>query len=290
MGRCDGKIALVGGKLGKMRKGKFKMGLGGLIAKDLVDEGCKAVFIVDLDYEVTDACAKELGSDAIKPKDVDLLKERTFETEEYTNERGQKKTKVIWKDNPALDLVKDIVGEYGTLDILVTNFDEYKKNKITKQTDEEYEEMRDKNLVPVFHLLAAVRDQFSAQNKTKGTFAKVVMLTNMVGKAGMSMGALYAAMKAGIVSLTKTMAKEFGRFANCNAVAMAPLSTRKMQGPKDRFKKQYPSPIVASDHSKMDIMPKHIVPLVTFLASDGAEAINGQIISVDGGLWLKLEQ
>jgi 3-oxoacyl-[acyl-carrier protein] reductase len=156
-------------------------------------------------------------------------------------------------------------------------------------TEESYTKMRELNVMPVFHLLAAVREQFSAQTKTTGTFAKVVILTNMVGKAGLNMAAVYSSFKASMIGLTKNTAREFGRFANVNAVAMAPLGAKDMQGPKERTKKVY-ALITSTAMGNLSIMPEHITPLVGFLCSDGAAAITGQTISVDGGLWLKLEQ
>ncbi|MHA1338400.1 MAG: SDR family NAD(P)-dependent oxidoreductase [Promethearchaeota archaeon] len=289
MGKLDGKVALVGGNLGKIKKDKFIMGLGGYIAKDLAEAGAN-VLIVDLDPKVTEECAKALGNEKIKPKQCDLLKDRTFETKKYVNERGEEKTQVVWTDNPALDLVKDIVEEFGHLDILVTNFDYFEKGKLEKFNEEFWVTMRENNLTPIFHLLAAVREQFAAQRKQQGTFAKVVMMTNIAGKAGLSMATVYSALKASIVSLVKSMAKEFGRFANVNGVAIAPLSDKNLQGPKDRMKKQFIAGIVATERSKIELKPKHITPLVTLLCSDDADGINGQIINIDGGLWLKLEQ
>lgn len=288
MGRMDGKVALVGGNLGKVKDGAFDMGLGAYIAKDLANEGANVV-VVDLEPGVAVACAKALGSDKIKGKDCDLLADRTFETKKFTNERGEEKTEVIWTKNPAETLVKDIAAEFGHLDALITNFDSYEQFKLENFTDELWVKMRDENLVPVFHLLAAVRDQFAEQVKKGGPMCKVVMLTNMAGKAGFSMGTVYSGLKASIISGVKSMAKEFGRFANVNGIAMAPLSAKKMQGPKDRQKKQFIAGIVASEMSKIEIMPEHIVPMVTLLASDAANAISGQNISIDGGLWLKVE-
>ncbi len=286
MGKFDGKIALIGGNLGKLKKDKFKIGLGGVIAKQLQDEGAQ-VCLVDLDFAVTQACVSSLGGSA-KAYNCDLLKDRTYETEEYVDERGKTKTRVIWKDNPALTMVNQIVEEFGKLDILITNFDKFERVRLDASDNTLFDELRDKNITPTFHLLAAVREQFSTQTKTLGTYAKVVMLTCMVGKAGMSLGALYSGFKAAIIGLTKSMAREFGRFANVNAVAFGPLAEKKMQGPKEKTKGGFM--VTQTDMSKQPITFEKVAPLVCFLASDDAIAISGQIISVDGGLWLKLEQ
>ena len=110
----------------------------------------------------------------------------------------------------------------------------------------------------------------------------------MTGKSGMETAAVYSAFKGSMVGLTKSMCREFGRFANVNAVALGPLSVKNMQGPKDRVKGKFL--VTKSDMSNIEIKPKHITPLVTLLCSDEAAAISGQTISIDGGLWLKLEQ
>lgn len=286
MGRMDGKVALVAGNLGSMKKSEFIMGLGGFIAKDLANEGANVV-VLDLDANISEACVKALGSDKIKAKHCDILKNRTSETKTYETERGPK-TEVVWTDNPILELLEEIVKEYGELNAIVANFDYYGKGKIENVTEADYEKMKEQNIIPTFHLMAAAREPLAVQNKKTGKFAKIVLITNMVGKAGLGMSVLYSGFKAGIIGLNKTLAREFGRFANVNAVAIAPLSNKKLQGPSDRTKKQFF--ITSSDMAKMDIKPEHITPMVTFLCSDAAAGINGQSISIDGGLWLKLEQ
>jgi NAD(P)-dependent dehydrogenase (short-subunit alcohol dehydrogenase family) len=286
MGKYDGKIALVGGNLGKLKKDKLKEGLGYHIAKILVDGGAQ-VCLVDLDFAVTQACATALGGKA-KAYDCDLIKDRTYETEEYVDDRGRNKTRVLWKDNPALDMVNQIVGEFGKLDILITNFDKYERARLDSSDVALFDDLRDQNVTPVFHLLAAVREQFSTQTKTAGTYAKVVMITCMVGKSGITLGSLYAAFKGSIIGLTKSLAREFGRFANVNAVAYGPLAEKKMQGPKEKAKGGFMA--TQTDMASQPITFEKVAPLAAFLASDDAMAISGQTISVDGGLWLKLEQ
>jgi len=222
MGKFEGKIALVGGNLGTFKKEEFSIGLGGAIAKDLVAQGAQ-VFLVDLDFETTKACASMIGGKS-RAMNCDLLKDRTYDTTEIIEDSGKKVTNYLWKDHPALALVQEIVKECGKLDILITNFDTYEKARVDSSDDALYTKLRDENIMPVFHLLSAVREQFSLQTKTNGTFAKVVMITSFVGKAGLSVGTLYAAFKGSIVGLTKAMSREFGRFANVNSVAIGPLS------------------------------------------------------------------
>lgn len=286
MGKLDGKIALVAGNLGDIKKDKFILGLGGYIAKDLADQGAN-VIVIDLDAEISKVCTKHLSHAKIKAKACDLLKDRLYETKSY-EEDGRVKTDVVWTVSPAHDLVKEIVAEYGKLDALVINFDYFEKGKIVDLTEEEYVKLRDQNVMPVFHLLAAVREQFAAQMKSIGSYAKVVIITNMVGKAGLNMGAVYSAFKGSMIGLTKNTAREFARFSNVNAVAIPPLGDKNLQGPPERMKKGFF--ITSTDMGNLSIMPQHITPLVSLLCSDDGAGIHGQTISIDGGLWLKLEQ
>lgn len=216
MSKFDNKVVLLGGNLGRIKEGQFKPGLSGIIAKQLVAEGAQ-VIVVDVDFAVADACAKAIGG-KIKAVACDLLKDRISEKKVIETEKGPKE-EIVWTDNPALNLVQDIVKEFGKVDVLITNFDSYEQVKVDKTDDAIYQSLYEQNITPTFHLLAAVREQFAGQTKANGTYAKVVMITSMVGKAGLSMGALYAAFKASIVSLVKGLAREYGRFANVNGVA-----------------------------------------------------------------------
>ncbi len=286
MGKLDGKVALIAGGLGRFKKEEYEPGLSTYIVQNFIVEGADVV-IVDLDEKVAKACADYIGNPKVKAKACEILKDRLYETKVYETERGPK-SEVIWTDNPTLDLVKEIVEEYGKLDAFVLNFDYYDKGRVDLVTEEIYTTLRDQNVMPVFHFMAAVREQFSSQKKTTGIFAKVVTITSMVGKSGMETAAVYSAFKGSMIGLTKSLCREFGRFANVNAVAIGPLSVKNMQGPKDRAKSKFL--VTKSDMSNIELKPEHVAPLVTFLCSDDAAAISGQTISIDGGLWLKLEQ
>jgi len=286
MSEFKGKIALVAGNLGKFKKNGFKIGLSGVIAKKLIKEGCK-VCIVDKDFKIAKECEELINNSNVKAYECDFFAEPTYETEKFIDKRGRKKNRVIWKYAPAHELVKNIIKEFNRLDILITNFDEFQQARIDQTDDELYNYLRDQNTLPVFHLISAVRDVMSNQRKIDGTYGKIVFITNIVGKAGMSFGTMYSAFKGSLVGLTKCLAKEFGTFANVNSVAIGPLSEKKMQGPKDRIKKNYLLTQTAVCDKPLTF--QDIAPLATFLASDDAVAINGQVMNVDGGMWLKLE-
>ncbi len=289
----DGKVVIVGGNLGKVKGEKFVKGLGATIADKIKAQGGKVV-VTDLDQKVVDACAKALG---VKGIWKDLLKDRSgheimVDHAYKKNPDGTPKqiTDIEWDVNPALELVKETVSEFGKVDVLINNWDYFDKNRLDKSSSEFFDELREKNITPVFHLLAAVRNQFADQHsKDKKSWPKVVNVFSFVGKAGISMGTVFSGFKGAMIGLTKGMAREFGRFAITNSVAYGPLKEKKMQGPDARMKKQYM--VTSSDYGQnQDTTIDLVANVAMFMASPLSNGINGQTISVDGGIWLKLEQ
>ncbi len=283
--RFENKVCLVAGNIGKFKKEQYVCGLGGEIAKQLQSEGAKVV-LVDLDFKVAEACANELGENVIAIE-CDLVKDRTHELENFVDKNGRNKQNVVWTDNPGLDLVAQIVEKYGKIDAVISNFDHFMQAKVEKSDENFYNELKEQNLSPTFHLMAAVREQLASQKKKLGTYGKIVIITNIMGKAGLSLASLYSAFKGSMVGLTKSLAREYARFANVNGVATGPLSEKKMQGPKDRVKQNFIA--TQTELSNLPLSIKNVAPLATFLASDDAMGITGQVMNVDGGLWLKLE-
>jgi 3-oxoacyl-[acyl-carrier protein] reductase len=281
MGKLDGKVILLGGGLGSIKKEKFAPDLSIGIAKKLIEEGAQLI-VTDVDANVVQNAVAEIGGNC-KGIPCDLLKDRAYE--EKKTDDG--KTEVIWTDNPALDLVNEIVKEFGKLDVLITNFDSFEKGRIINATDELYEKLKNENIRPVFHLTAAVREQWAAQKKTQNITSKLILVTQTAGKAGLGLSALYSAFKAGIVGLNKTLARELGRFAQVNAVAIGPLADKKLQGPAEKLKSQYM--VTRTDYSDIALTPELVAGPIAFLASDESNGISGQTISVDGGLWIKVE-
>ena len=282
--RFVNKTVIVAGGLGKLKGEEFKKGIGSACVELLKEEGANVV-ITDVDEALVKKAATVLG---VKGIYKDLLKDRTYHEQEIKTDKGVKK-EPVWDDHPALDLVKEVVNEFGAIDAVIMAFDYYEKGSVASVTSEKFDEMVTKNIWPVFHMFSAIRDQLAKQAREGRPWAKVVNVISFVGKAGMSMGAVYASMKGAMIGLNKSLAREFGRFANVNAVAFGPLAEKNIAGVEDRAKKQYMVTSTDLGQNK-DITIDKVAPLVVFLASSDADCIAGQTFSVDGGLWLKLEQ
>ncbi|GAB4324441.1 MAG: glucose 1-dehydrogenase [Promethearchaeota archaeon] len=292
MTHFEGKVAIVGGNLGKVKGGKFTKGLGALIAERIASHGGKVV-VTDLDAAVVQACAEALG---VKGIHVDLLKDRTGH--EITVDHPYRKnpdgtpkkiTDVEWDDSPAHELVKQVIEEYGRVDVLVNNWDWFDKSTIEKTSSEQFDEIHRRNVAPVFHMIAAVRNQFANQHQADpNSWGKVVNVFSFVGKAGMSMASVFSAFKGSMIGLTKGLAREFGRFAIVNSVAYGPIKT---QGPPARQRNITAYFSTSTDYGQKNALtPDLVANVVEFMASDASNGMCGQTVSVDMGLWLKLEQ
>lgn len=282
--RFEGKTVIVAGGLGKLKGEELKKGIGSACVELLKDEGANVV-VTDVDEALVKKAAANLG---VKGIYKDLMKDRTYHEQEIKTEKGVKK-EPVWDDHPALALVNEVAGEFGMIDAVIMAFDYFEKGGVGAVTSEKFDEMVTKNVWPVFHMFAAIREQLAKQAREGKPWAKVVNVFSFVGKAGMSMGAVYASMKGAMVGLNKGLAREFGRFANVNAVAFGPLAEKGIAGVEDRAKKQFMVTSTDIGQNK-DITVDKVAPLVVFLASSDADCIAGQTFSVDGGIWLKLEQ
>lgn len=276
---------MIAGNLGKLTSsGKFTLGLGGTIAKDLLEAGATVV-ITDIDDAVAQKCAEELKGN-IHVKTCDFLQEREATFSQVETERGIK-NQINWVQNASLEMVNEIVSEFGTIDVVVSNFDYYKSNRVDKSSVEFFDELKKFNIEPTFKLMAALRDALAKQKKEKNIQSRIILITNIAGKAGISLSSIYSAMKGGDIGLTKCLAREFSRFANVNAISYGLFEHKNMQGPKSRMKKNFMT--TSTEISGQPLTFDKVAPVASFLASDAALGMNGQILNVDGGLWLKLE-
>jgi 3-oxoacyl-[acyl-carrier protein] reductase len=207
-GRLSGKVALVSGS---------GRGIGRAVALKLVAEGAKVV-VNDLDRDIAEQVVADIksgGGDAV----------------------------ACWGNVIAPDFaerfVKTAVDAYGGLDIIVNNAGYTWDNVIQKMTDEQWYAMLDCHLTAPFRILRAAQpvikslvkadDEAGVQN-----YRKVVNISSVAGLGGNAGQANYAAAKAGVTGLTKTLSKEWGRLrVNVNTVAFGLIRTRLTEATAD---------------------------------------------------------
>lgn len=178
----------------------------------------------------------------------------------------------------AQKMVEQVVSEFGGLDILVCNAGINRDAVIWKMTEEEWDKVIDINLKGYFNYIRSVAPIFKEQNH-----GKIVNITSINGLRGKFGQTNYSASKGGIISLTKALAKELGKFnVNVNAVAPGLILTDMMEKIPDKFKQ------IAIDETVLNRLgdPKDVADLVVFLCSERARHITGEIIKVDGGQYI----
>jgi 3-oxoacyl-[acyl-carrier protein] reductase len=175
-------------------------------------------------------------------------------------------------------LFKAVVEDLGTPAVLVNNAGITRDTLILRMSEEDWDKVQDVNLKGAFLMIRA-----ASKLMMKARYGRIVNLTSVIGLGGGAGQANYAAAKAGIIGLTKSVAKEFGsRNITCNAVAPGFIETDMTHDLADDFKemvkKQAPAGRLGT--------PADIAPSVLFFASEEAAYITGQVLVVDGGLTL----
>jgi 3-oxoacyl-[acyl-carrier protein] reductase len=268
MGVLDDKVAIVTGSA---------RGIGRATAELLSEQGAK-VLINDLDGDVAEQTASEI----------------TGETVVYAGD--------LTAEGAPEDLVNTAVDAWGKLDIVVNNAGYTQDAPIHKMSDEQFQNMLDiHNIVP-FRVLRAAAPHLrepAKQEREEGreVFRKVVNVSSISGTMGNAGQANYSSGKAGVVGLTKTLAKEWGQFKiNVNAVAFGYIETRltaskeesnvmeihgeKVQlGIPDQLRQMAPMMIPIGRPGS----PEEAAGGVFFLCSPWSNFVHGQVLNITGG-------
>lgn len=205
--------------------------------------------------------------------------ERAKEVKQTIEENGGKASiyKCNVSDFTACEaMIKDIVKEYGHLDILVNNAGITKDGLIMKMKEEDFDSVLNVNLKGTFNTI-----RHSARQMLKQRCGKIINISSVSGILGNVGQANYAASKAGVIGLTKTMARELGsRGITVNAIAPGFVDTEMTEVLSEEIRENACKQIILGRFGK----PEDIANTAVFLASDKADYITGQVISVDGGM------
>lgn len=173
-------------------------------------------------------------------------------------------------------MMKDLIAQFGRIDILVNNAGITKDGLLMKMSEADYDAVLDINLKGTFNCIKHISRQMLKQ---KG--GRIINLSSVVGVYGNAGQVNYSASKAGVIGITKSVAKELGsRGISVNAVAPGFIVTEMTDAMPEEAKRQ------VSDRIAMKKLgsTKDVAETVAFLASDKAAYITGQVICVDGGM------
>jgi 3-oxoacyl-[acyl-carrier protein] reductase len=243
-----GKVAIVTGG---------SRGIGRAIALDLAQNGAK----VAINYRTSVEAAKEVVNQI-----------------EGLGSKGIAVQADVASFSDAQLMTDKVIEELGGLDILVNNAGVNRDGVIWKMAEDQWDEVIAIDLKGTFNYIRAAAPKFKEQRS--GKIVNVTSINGLRGKFGQSN---YTAAKGGVIALTKTVARELGRFSvNVNAIAPGLIETDMVREAPEKVRELALSEIVLGRLGT----PEEVAWVVTFLCSEMARHITGEIITVDGGQYI----
>lgn len=245
----DGKVALVTGG---------SKGIGGAISVDLAKNGAEVA--------LTFLASEEKEARAV----VDAVKTFGRRAREYVVE--------ISNYEQVQQLVQRVLSDFGRLDILINNAGINWDGVVWKMSEEQWDRVIDVDLKGAFNAIRAATPVFKNQRS-----GKIVTITSINGLRGRFGQANYAAAKAGLIGLTKTVAREMGKYeVNVNAVAPGMIETDMVRNLPEEARQKSIAETVFNRLGR----PEDVAYLVTFLCTEKARHVTGEVIKVDGGQYI----
>ena len=243
MGLLEGKTALITGAA---------RGIGKAIALKYASEGCNIAFT---DLEVNLDTEKEIAALGVKAKSYASNAADFAQTEE---------------------VVKAVKEEFGSIDILVNNAGITKDGLMLRMTEQQWDAVIAVNLKSAFNFIHACVPVMMRQRG-----GSIINMASVVGVHGNAGQANYAASKAGLIALAKSIAQEMGpKGIRANAIAPGFIETAMTAQLPDEVREQWKQKIPLRRGGQVE----DIANVATFLASDLSSYVSGQVIQVDGGM------
>ncbi|MDE5590344.1 MAG: 3-oxoacyl-[acyl-carrier-protein] reductase [Acetatifactor sp.] len=173
-------------------------------------------------------------------------------------------------------MVEEVIGKYKKVDILVNNAGIARDNLIMRMSEEEYDSVLNTNLKGAFNTIRHLSRYFLKQRS-----GKIINISSVSGVLGNAGQANYSASKAGLIGLTKSVARELASRGICvNAVAPGFIDTEMTNAMPEKTRE---AAVGTIPMGRMGL-PEEIASAVAFLAGSGSNYITGQVICVDGGM------